>query len=240
MVAFPLYKIKKGSCACYNEFMKLKEKEYAIRLRREGKTMNEIAARVGVAKSSVSLWVRDLSLSSKARVRIASLQTAGQRASQKALFARTKQRLLTAKENAENIVRGITLTPNLSLLFCALLYWCEGAKDKNDTTFTFSNSDTQLVRGFMKLMRLALVLDERKFRIRMHLHEYHNEVVQREFWSEVTGIPEELFARTYWKPHTAKTIKEGYPGCVHIGYYDVVIARKIYATARAFLENVIK
>lgn len=220
--------------------MKLKEKKHAIRLRHAGKTMNEIAAQVGVAKSSVSLWVRNLPLSPKASARIASLQTAGQRASQKALLARTRQRLLTAKEDAENVVRGIRLTPDLSLLFCALLYWCEGAKDKNDTTFTFSNSDAQLVRGFMRLMRSSLVLDERKFRVRMHLHEYHSEIVQRKFWSEVTGISEELFARTYWKPHTAKTIKEGYPGCVHIEYYDVVIARTIYATARAFIESVVK
>lgn len=220
--------------------MKLKEKAHAIRLRHEGKTMNEIAARVGVAKSSVSLWVRDLPLSTKARARIASLQTAGQRASQLALFERTRNKLLVAKEGAEKIVRGIPLTPDLALLFCSLLYWCEGAKDKNDTTFTFSNSDAQLMRGFMKLMRSALVLEERKFRVRMHLHEYHNEVSQKKFWSEVTGISEELFARTYWKPHTAKTIKEGYPGCVHIEYYDVVIARKIYAMARAFLENVVK
>src|SRR3989344_7603980 len=220
--------------------MKLKEKMSAIRLRRKGMTFNEIASRVGVAKSSVSLWVRDLSLSSKARARIASLQTAGQQASQLALLERTRKKLLSAKEDAEKIILGIPLTPDLALLFCSLLYWCEGAKDKNDTTFTFSNSDAQLVRGFMKLMRSALVLEEQKFRVRMHLHEYHNEVSQKKFWSEVTGISEELFAKTYWKPHTAKTIKEGYPGCVHIEYYDVRVSRKVYATARAFLENVVK
>ena len=220
--------------------MKLKEKKYAIRLRHEGRTMNEIVARVGVAKSSVSLWVRNLHLSPKARDRIASLQTAGQRASQLALFERTRKKLLIAKEEAEKIMSRVVVTQDIALLVCALLYWCEGAKDKNDTTFTFSNSDAQLVRGFMKLMRSALVLEERKFRVRMHLHEYHNEVSQKKFWSEVTGISEELFAKTYWKPHTAKTIKEKYPGCVHIEYYDVIIARKIYATARAFFENVLK
>lgn len=220
--------------------MKLKEKRHAIKLRHEGKTMNEIAARVGVAKSSVSLWVRDLSLSPKAQARIASLQTAGQRASQKALFERTRRNLLTARTDAEKVIRRVFITPDLALLSCSLLYWCEGAKDKNDKTFTFSNSDDQLVRAFMKLMRRALVLDERKFRVRMHLHEYHNEVLQKKFWSEVTNISEELFSKTYWKPHTSKTIKEGYPGCIHIEYYDVTVARKIYATARAFLEDVIK
>lgn len=202
--------------------------------------MNEIAAQVGVAKSSVSLWVRDLILSPKAQARISGLQTAGQRASQKANLERTRKNLLIAREEATGIVRNIVMTPDTALLMCSLLYWCEGAKDKNDKTFTFSNSDSGLVRAFMKLMRHGLVLDERKFRVRMHLHEYHSESLQKKFWSEVTDIPEQQFSKTYWKPHTAKTIKRGYPGCIHIEYYDVRIARKVYATARAFLENVVR
>lgn len=203
-------------------------------------TLNEIATRVGVAKSSVSLWVRDLPLSPKARTRIASLQTAGQKAAQKANIKKTETKLLAAKDAARKMVQMLVVTPDLALLSCALLYWCEGEKDKNDTTFTFSNSDSQLVRTFMKLMRHALVLDEGKFRVRMHLHEYHDETLQRKFWSEVTSISEEQFSKTYWKPHTAKTINNRYPGCVHIEYYDVVIARTIYATARAFIESVVK
>ncbi len=220
--------------------MKRKERMHAIQLRHEGMTLNEITARVGVAKSSVSLWVRDLSLSPKARARIMSLQTAGQKAAQKTNVEKTRTKLSAAKNEAHEMIQTLDVTPNLALLSCALLYWCEGEKDKNDTTFTFSNSDAQLIRAFMRLMRCALELDERKFRVRMHLHEYHNQTLQRKFWSDVTGIPEQQFSKTYWKPHTAKTIKNEYPGCIHIEYYDVIIARKIYATARAFFENVIK
>lgn len=220
--------------------MKTKQKEHAIRLRHEGMSLNEIATLVGVAKSSISLWVRDLSLSAKARARIESLQTAGQKAAQKTNLEKTRVKLSSAKEEARRIIRSVAVTPDVALLSCALLYWCEGEKDKNDTAFTFSNSDSHLVRAFMKLLRHALVLDERKFRVRMHLHEYHNETLQRKFWSEVTGISEQQFSKTYLKPHTAKTIKSGYPGCIHIEYYDVKVARKIYATARAFFDNVIK
>lgn len=220
--------------------MKLREKQQTIRLRREGKTLNEITALVGVAKSSVSLWVRGLPLSPSARKRIASLQTAGQKAAQTTNLKKTEAKLLAARDEARKMVEMLVVTPNLALLSCALLYWCEGEKDKNDTTFTFSNSDSQLICTFMKLMRRSFILDERKFRVRMHLHEYHNELVQKKFWSEVTDIPEQQFSKTYWKSHTAKTIKNGYPGCIHIEYYDVRVARKIYATARAFLESVVK
>lgn len=39
---------------------KTKEKEKAVFLRKEGKSVNEIAAFLGVSKSSVSLWVREI------------------------------------------------------------------------------------------------------------------------------------------------------------------------------------
>ncbi len=39
---------------------KVREREEARRLRASGKTLAEIAAALGVAKSSVSLWVRDV------------------------------------------------------------------------------------------------------------------------------------------------------------------------------------
>jgi transposase len=44
--------------------VKTKERELARALRREeGASINEIARRVGVSKSSVSHWVRDIELS---------------------------------------------------------------------------------------------------------------------------------------------------------------------------------
>lgn len=220
--------------------MKLKEKEAAIRLRKKGKTFNEITAELKVAKSSVSLWVRNIDLPIKAQERIASLQTAGQKAAQKSKTETTKRNLLRIRQESIDIIKDISLDKSMALITCSLLYWCEGSKSHNDTTFTFTNSDPVLVQAFVALMRRAFVLDERKFRVRMHLHEYHSEQLQQKFWSKITGIPSQQFRKTYWKPHTGKTIHVGYPGCIHLNYYDVIIARKTSAIARTFLENVIE
>lgn len=220
--------------------MKLKEKEAAIRLRKDGRTFNEIIAELKVAKSSVSLWVRNIDLPTKAKERIASLQTAGQKAAKKSKIETTQRNLLRIQQESTEIVKKTLLDKNTALIACSLLYWCEGAKSHNDTTFTFTNSDPVLVQAFIALMRHAFVLDERKFRVRMHLHEYHSEQLQQKFWSKVTGISPKQFRKTYWKPHTGKTIHVGYPGCIHLNYYDVIIARKTSAIARAFLENVIE
>lgn len=220
--------------------MKLTERRKAVSLREKGLSLNEISERVSASKSSIALWVKDLKLSREARARIESLKSAGQRAAQISHFEHTRRNLEAANTEAQGLVRSISVTPEIALVTSSLLYWCEGAKDANDKTFTFSNSDPQLVRAFMRLLRLAIPIDERKFRVRMHLHEYHSESRQRRFWTEVTGIPESQFTKTYWKPHTGITIKNEYPGCVHISYFDVVVSRKISATARMFLTRVVE
>ena len=44
---------------------KKKEKAKAIRLRRKGKSYNEILEKVPVAKSTLSRWLRDVSLAKR-------------------------------------------------------------------------------------------------------------------------------------------------------------------------------
>lgn len=217
--------------------MKKAEKEKAIGMRQEGASLKNIAKQVGVSKSTVSLWVRGLELTEDARNTIANSYTNGQKAARKTLLARTAGRLLQAKEQAELLIRGVEFSNKDALILCSLLYWCEGAKGPNDNDLTFSNSDPLLVSSYLSLLRRSVHLEETKLRALVHLHEYHDEATQLNFWSEVTNIPLVQFTKTYWKPHTGKRIKPDYPGCIHIGYHDVTVSRQIHATARAFLAS---
>lgn len=45
--------------------MKTEQREAARELRRQGRSVNEIVRELGVAKSSVSLWVRDVELTAE-------------------------------------------------------------------------------------------------------------------------------------------------------------------------------
>jgi Homeodomain-like domain len=218
---------------------KKKERQQAIALRKEGETIPNIAKKVGVSRGSVSLWLRGISLPEKTRVVMRA------RASRNRLLAHEARRQLTRNKLADAAILANTLMlknridPETALMLCSLMYWCEGTKSKNDSEFTFTNAEPLTIRGFLALLRKALPLDESRFRIKMHLHEYHNEHKQRAFWSNVTGIPETQFQNTFWKPNTGKSIKRDYPGCIHLRYHDVLLSRKIYATARALLGNVI-
>lgn len=217
--------------------MKLKKKREAVELRKNGKSIRFIAQQLEVSKSSVSLWVRDLKLSEEAQSLIEQSYTNGQLASQAALKRRTAARLNEARSDAESIVRSLDITPAHSLVLCSILYCCEGTKHVNDTCLTFSNSDPGLIRLFLKTFRQSFDLNESKLKVRLHLHEYHDEPRQLKFWSETTKIPEEQFSKTYWKPHTSKRIKNDYPGCAHVSYHDVKVSRKLQAVARALIAH---
>ncbi|TSC86505.1 MAG: Uncharacterized protein G01um10148_491 [Parcubacteria group bacterium Gr01-1014_8] len=218
--------------------MKLVEHERAISLRKQGRSMKEIANTLFVAKSTVSLWVRDISLSRPARKRIRLLYTNGQIASQKANRAKTALKERHAQEEAKRILSKIPDNRELKQLLCCLIYWCEGAKRYgNMGNFSFTNSDPELISTFLSLLRESFELDEAKFRVCMHLHSYHDEKKQLKFWSKMTSIPTELFIRSYRKRESGISIRSGYQGCISIRYHDTAFLRQILAIASEFLKK---
>lgn len=216
--------------------MKLKEKDKAIKLRKEGYSLGEIHKVVGVAKSSVSLWVKDVKLSSVAKKILESKLTKGQKMSIKAHYEITKQKEKVAEGYALDLVSKIKIDKNLAQLVCSLLYACEGSKGVRNT-LSFTNSDPKMISLFLKMLRKGFDLEENKFRVCVHLHDYHNEAEQLNFWSKTARIPRELFMRPYKKPHTGVNKKEGYQGCARIDYYDVSLKRKLLAIADQFIEK---
>jgi predicted transcriptional regulator len=217
---------------------KYAEQRKAILMRKNGKTLLEIATKLEVSKASVSLWVKNITLPKKALQQIDARKNKARTLASQARRNQTLRKLHTAKLDAKTLVDKKLINPEMALLLCAVMYWCEGAKSKNDSEFTFTNAEPLLVKGFLNLLRIALPLDEKKFRIKMHLHQYHDERTQKKFWSKVTRIPESQFQNTYLKSNSAKNIKLNYPGCIHIRYHDVTISRQISAIARNFLSGI--
>jgi len=183
---------------------------------------------LGVSKSSVSYWVRDISLSKKALLRIQNKLTAGQKAAVEAKRRQTQEKWQRSYQWAQNILKETSQTDNTKLLICAVVFWCEGTK-KPTQGLNFTNSDPNLIRYFLELIRECFSVDESKFRVSLHLHNYHNKENAIKFWSEVTKIPEDQFLKPYQKPNTSKRYRDGYQGCVNIRYFDTNLGRKLLA-----------
>ncbi len=124
---------------------------------------------------------------------------------------------------------------NVIKIICSMLFWAEGSKKINHIAFT--NSDPGMIKTFIGLLRTSYTLDESKFHVSVHLHEYHNPNEVIEFWSKTTKIPRVQFIKPYCKPHTAIRKRHDYKGCITIRYYDVKIARELTAIYNAFGEQ---
>jgi predicted transcriptional regulator len=224
----------------YNVYMKSKyeERTRAVTMRKLGMTIPNIASELGVSKSSVSLWLQGITLPSNAKRILNERKVRSRLLANSTKRNSTLSKLKGAKAEAHVLTKSFKLNSCTALVSCALMYWCEGSKSKNDAEFTFTNAEPLLVQGFLSLLRMSLPLNESKFRVKMHLHKYHDESAQKKFWSEVTRIPIVQFQNTYWKKNSEFNIKPGYQGCVHVRYHDVTVARKISAVARNFLKSI--
>jgi hypothetical protein len=166
---------------------KLAERQQARLLRGAGLPLAEIAARLGVSKSSVSLWVRDVAFEPVPRV------TRGRRREPNALQRRRQaeiDRLL-----AEGRARIGRLSEREFLVAGVALYAGEGSK--RDGAVKFANTNPRMVAFYRAWLRRFFEVDESRLRVRLYLHEGLDLAASVAFWSELTGIPPAQFQKPY-------------------------------------------
>ena len=216
--------------------MKIIEKEKALELRRSGYSLGQIHKELSVSKSTVSVWVSGIKLSKEAKAKIQKRSSDGQLRSQELKRQKRKAKEKLAENYGKNVVLGTALNKNSLEIICSMIYWCEGNKSLRDSVF-FTNSDPKLISNFLYLFRNSFNVDEGKFRVCVHIHDYHEDEKQKDFWSEITSIPKEQFIKSYRKPNTKKRIRDNYQGCAQVRYYDIDVARKLQATAKEFMKK---
>lgn len=208
---------------------KVREREQARKLRAEGYTMLEIAEKLGVSKSSVSLWTRDVEFTPRRR-------PSGRRSrpQQPNALQRRKQAEIEAMD-AEGIVRIGVLSEQAFLAAGAALYAGEGSK--RDGEVRFANTDPTQVRFFLAWLRRFFDIDEEKMRVRVYLHKGLDLATAEQFWSDVTGVPLGQFRKPYRaEPDpTIRTTKHA-NGCVYVGLSSTRVHRGIMGLVRALLD----
>ena len=76
-----------------------------------------------------------------------------------------------------------------------MLYAGEGAK--GDGKGVFANSDPRIIKFMMRWFKEFCNLPISKFRGAIWIHEGLDQRKAKIFWSELTGIPEQQFHKTY-------------------------------------------
>lgn len=209
---------------------KLAERQQARQLRRAGLPLAEIAGRLGVSKSSVSLWVRDVEFEPVRRV------TRVRRRGPSALQRRRQaeiDRLL-----AEGRARIGRLSDREFLVAEVALYAGEGSKQ--DGRVRFVNSDPRMVVFFCSWLRHFYEVDESRLRLVLYLHQGLDLSASMAYWSTLTGIPESQFTKPYRAvPDPSIRHAKHVHGCVTVGYSCSATHRSIMGLVSALLSDAV-
>jgi transcriptional regulator with XRE-family HTH domain len=176
---------------------KSKEKIKARSLRRKGLSIKKIASRLGVSKSSASVWCSGIKLTEEqigklhkqmviggysGRLKGASIQKE-QKRSKINYYLREGEKNIGVLSDRELAVAGIAL------------YWGEGGK--KDSRVRFYNSDYLVIRFIMTWFRKVLGVREEDFIMRVTVNGIHEERIDEinNYWSRITNIPMNQFGK---------------------------------------------
>jgi hypothetical protein len=206
---------------------KVELQEKARKLRADGRTLPDIAAELGVAKSSVSLWVRDVPFEPSGR------RSAAHRRPHPHHTAKLAE---IADCDARGLARMGVLSEEAFLAAGAALYAGEGSK--TDGKVTFSNTNPAMMAFFCAWLRRFFPVDESRLRVRVYLHDGLDLARAEQFWSDVTGVPRGQFGRAYRaKVDRSIRLTKHQHGCGYIDYCCSHTHREIMGLVRALLVS---
>ncbi|MEU5946961.1 helix-turn-helix domain-containing protein [Micromonospora sp. NPDC047465] len=203
----------------------------AVELRAEGRSVNDIARQLGVAKSTAYQWVRHLPLDADEAV-------AERRREHSALMSEARwaahREARDAAQAAER-ARAAGVVGSLDerdlLLLGAAIYWCEGTKSKpwrRDDRLQFVNSDPGLLARFLRFLEVCGIgRDVPGYRV--SIHETADAEAAVTWWARELDLPVERFRPASLKKHRAVTVRrntgDDYRGCLVI---TVPRSRELY------------
>ncbi|MFA7152149.1 MAG: hypothetical protein WC113_04640 [Candidatus Paceibacterota bacterium] len=198
---------------------KNKEKEKAVSFRKEGCSYNEILKIVPVAKSTLSLWLREVGLSNQQKQRLTEKKLAAARRGGEA--KRNQRIFITEKIKSEAQTEILKISKRELWLIGIALYWAEGNKEKNYKSgkLCFNNSDPKMVLLFRKWLVEICKIPTNELIYSLYIHEKSDWRKAKNYWAETLSIDPEGF-KVYFKKHSIKTNRkntgDSYKGLIRI------------------------
>lgn len=171
------------------------DKNKAIKMRASGMSYSQIKAELGVSKSTLSLWLRDLPLSD---TRLRELRDFNQVRIEKTRVTKQRKRESRLKNVFDIVSKDIGKITKRDLLIAGFfLYWAEGGKTQTHAVI-LSNTDPAMVRAFIAwIVLIGGSVDKMYFRL--HLYSDMNEIKEIKYWSTELGVPKQAFKKSYIK-----------------------------------------
>jgi len=186
------------------------EKNKALKLRRKGKSINEIATKLNIAKSTVSSWCRDVQLGLKQIERLAKRQKSGSYKGRVKFLERIRRERI--EEVALMREKGIKDVGNLIKrdLFIAgiAMYWSEGYTYLGGDQVGFTNSDPKMILLILRWFKEICNIPDDNISLQAKINEIHKDRIKEveNYWSNITKISIGQFNKTVLIKSKAKKI----------------------------------
>lgn len=208
-------------------------REKAINLRKQGKTYREICDTLNrkIPKGTLSYWCRGLSLDVTTKKLLHKKFLIGLIGSRERALHSKKMKREEKKADLSSTLNPVVKKLDdieVAKVALAMLYFGEGFKKKQGS-LGFGNSNPDMIRLFLRLLRRCYEIDEKKFRCTVQCRADQPQGHLEEFWSKVTGIPPRQFyatrvdARTEGKP----TLKPEYKGVCRLDYFSANVFNEL-------------
>ena len=218
---------------------KLKLRLKAENLRKKGLSVKAIQKQLGVSRSSVSRWVRDVKLTRKQLKKLYLNKKTGALKGSiiAAVNAQKRRKALIKKLLKEGAKEVGKLSKRDKFLMGVSLYFAEGSK--TDKNVAFSNSDARSIKFMMDWFRSYCNVPEKKFRGSLYLHDNLDKKKAKTFWSKLTHISLDQFTKTYIvknKESRFRKTKHEF-GIFRIVISDVNLNKKIMGCISGIFQN---
>lgn len=193
---------------------KYRQRIKAREFRKKGESIKEIAKKIGVSKSTVSLWCNDIELSIKHKKILA----------KKKLDGMSMGRLMGAKVRRDKKLSSVELAFREAkekigilsrrdmLIAGASLYWAEGSKSESAFGFMFINSDPRMIFFMKKFLNDIFRVDDKDIMCTIQINKIHKRRIRKvlNFWSDLLQLPISQFNKPSYIKVKPKKIYENY------------------------------
>lgn len=192
-------------------------KEQAISLRKKGYSYKEILVEIPVAKSSLSLWLKDTPLTPTEKTVLRNRTDSNiSRGRIKAAAAARNNRLEREQKRLPGILAFFEEHKEDPLFQLGIgLYWAEGAKSSGSVLFV--NSDVAMVNVVLKWIEAFTEYSRADLRYRLYVHKPYAHEQCDLWWAKELQVPLTQFTAISYKP-TSKGVKirKNYKGCMRV------------------------
>ncbi len=210
----------------------------AISLRKQGKSLPYIHSLLGIPKSTLNYWFRNINLTTEQKKVLNTNWKNGLiKARSHAVKwhnAEKEKRLQFAENEALNVIHSVNTKDTAIIeIALALLYLGEGTKAKDETGIGSSNPD--ILKFFISGLRGIYNVPLEDIRCELHLRADQNPEKIRAYWSKELKVPKKNFTKPYLDQRTKGSITyDSYKGVCLVRCGRVAIQRKLVYIARHF------